>query len=112
MANPNDRVIKMPTPYGEVALPVDFDVRYKTININLVDLDGSSIASARLDDGVIVDYIAGPFKRYGAPHITLRIVDDNDSGDYSLELLIVNQILDGFGIPDSPLDAPKEIADE
>ena len=112
MSNPNDRVIKMPTPYGEVALPVDFDVRFKTINVEIVDIDGSSIASAILDNGKIVDYIDGPFTRYGAPHITLKVIKDEDSSEINLELLIPNQILDGFGVPEHPLDLPEESTDE
>lgn len=104
MINPNDKVKIVKTPYGSGELPLDFDVKYKTIRVNIKELDGSSIATAVLDNGELVDFRDGPFKPNGAPFITLLVGHIADNGGLDLEKIIHDNILPGFGIPEIPLD--------
>lgn len=104
MNNPNDATVLVKTPYGDAQLPLDFDVRYKSIPVNIKEYDGSSIASATLFNGKLVDFRDGPFKPTGAPYITLRVGEAPGEVEFDLSKLIKIQTLNGFGYPAQPLD--------
>lgn len=103
--NPNDRTRVVQTPYGAALMPLDFDVRHKSMPVNIKEADGSSIATCMYDNGRLVDFKDGPFKNTGVAHITLQVGVVNDGGGLDLEGMISEQILPGFAAPEIPLDA-------
>lgn len=103
--NPNDRTRVVHTPYGAALMPLDFDIRHRSMPVNIKEADGSSIASCMYDNGELVGFKDGPYINTGTAFITLQVgVIDQDNG-LNLEEIIHEQILPGFGIPDTPLDA-------